>query len=409
MKTHADKHAAHLLKQLMDNMSDLIYFKDLHSRFILVNKAYAERVGFKSPNQLIGKTDFDLFTDEHARDAFKDEQRIIKTGVPIIGKEEKETWEGGGTTWVSTTKMPLKDHTGETVGTFGISRNVTERVLNEIKLKQYTKKLCRINEQMEEELRMAANLQQAFLPQSYPVYADAEGNDLLEFCHLYKADIQIGGDFCSVHRINENKAGILICDVMGHGVRAALVTGVIRTMLDNLIRTVKTPGALFTAMNQQLFPILRAQGMFIFATASYLEIDLKTGHLTGASAGHPPPLLIQPQQGHASLINQVPEQRGPALAVQQGFEYPSFSMQLHPGDSVLMYTDGIYEVSNESDEEFGTANLLQAAQQHLGLPLKELASSLIQVARDYSRSGKFDDDVCMIGFTLKNLHAPMEY
>lgn len=405
MKKHAQD-AAYLLAQLMNNISDNIYFKDRESRLILVNAAYVKWMHGHSPDEFIGKTDFELFSEEHARAAFEDEQRIIQTGEPLIAKEEKETWEDGSTTWVSTTKMPLKDEEGTIIGTFGISRNITEHMLNEIKLKQYTKKLCRINEQMEEELRMAANLQQAFLPQSYPKFTDAAGRRLIEFCHLYKADTQIGGDFCSVHKLSETRAGVLICDVMGHGVRAALVTGVIRTMLDNLIHTVSNPGDLFSAMNNQLCPMLQAQDLFIFATATYLIIDLQTGIVTGASAGHSAPMQIYTNQQRAALVNQVPENSGPALAIIKNFKYPTFSISLQPGDSLLMYTDGIYEVANKTHEEFGTTNLLRAAQQNSQLPLKDLAAQLIQASRDYSATGKFDDDVCLIGFTLKEYSAP---
>lgn len=408
MKKYTQENAVHLLKQLMDNMSDNIYFKDRDSRIILVNKAYSEWMGGQSPDDYIGKTDFELFSEEHARDAFDDEQRIIETGVPIIGKVEKETWANGSITWVSTTKMPLKDGDGQITGTFGVSRNITQHVLNEIKLKQYTKKMCHINEQMQEELRMAANLQQAFLPQSYPKYTDRSGNRLLEFGHHYEADIQIGGDFCSVHKLSDTKAGLMICDVMGHGVRAALVTGVIRTLIDNLITTVETPGQLFTAMNKQLSPILQSKDAFIFASASYLVIDVETGLLTGASAGHTAPIHIQTHQNRASLMNQIQDNAGPALAIMPEFEYTDFTVQLQPGDSILMYTDGIYEVSNQSDEEYGITHLLSVVQQNIDLPLKPLMNALINDARAYSATEKFDDDVCLIGFTLNQLLKPNE-
>jgi PAS domain S-box-containing protein len=102
-------------------------FKDTASRFLRVNQALAQRFGFRSPDEALGRTDFELFTEEHARQAYEDEQQILRTGQPLIGKEEKETWPDGHITWVSTTKMPLRDRQGQIIGTFGISRDITKR------------------------------------------------------------------------------------------------------------------------------------------------------------------------------------------------------------------------------------------------------------------------------------------
>jgi two-component system, cell cycle sensor histidine kinase and response regulator CckA len=117
----------HLLHTLMDNLPDVIYFKDRESRFTRINKAHAKEFGLSDPAQAVGKTDFDFFTDEHAQQAYADEQEIIRTGQPVVGKEEKETWPDGRETWVSTTKMPLRDAHGNIIGTFGVSRDITER------------------------------------------------------------------------------------------------------------------------------------------------------------------------------------------------------------------------------------------------------------------------------------------
>src|SRR4029077_15987852 len=157
-----------LLTTLMENLPHLIYFKDLDSRFIAVSRNLAEVHGRKDPAEIIGLTDRDLFATEHAEAALADERKIIHTGKPIVDYEEKEMWPDREDTWVSTTKMPLRDAQGNIVGTFGISRDITEkkRVADETPV--LTEELRTKNESLEEDLEMARDLQCAMLPQRFP-------------------------------------------------------------------------------------------------------------------------------------------------------------------------------------------------------------------------------------------------
>jgi diguanylate cyclase (GGDEF)-like protein/PAS domain S-box-containing protein len=130
-----------LLEALMDNTTDHIYFKDIQSRFLMIGSAQATRFGLNDPADAIGKTDFDFFTAEHAQAAFNDEQKILKTGLPIVDLEEKETWPDGSETWVSTTKLCRLDAAGQVIGTVGISRDITKRKLAEEALRSATDRL----------------------------------------------------------------------------------------------------------------------------------------------------------------------------------------------------------------------------------------------------------------------------
>lgn len=118
------------LQRLMDNIPDAIYFKDAGHRFTKVSR-YVHLKGIDDPQKAIGKTDFDFFTKEHAQDTFEDEEKILRTGKPIINKVEKETFPNGEIAWVSTTKAPLFDSDGLVNGIVGISRDVTEMKLSE--------------------------------------------------------------------------------------------------------------------------------------------------------------------------------------------------------------------------------------------------------------------------------------
>jgi sigma-B regulation protein RsbU (phosphoserine phosphatase) len=135
-----------LLHAILDNMPDAIYFKDLKSRFLRVNRYWLQKAGIKKAAELEGKTDFDFFTLEHARQAFNDEQEVIKSGKPIVGIEEKETWPDRPDTWVSTTKMPFLNKQGKVIGTFGISRDITE-------IKKYRDALQKAKNELEERVK----------------------------------------------------------------------------------------------------------------------------------------------------------------------------------------------------------------------------------------------------------------
>jgi PAS domain S-box-containing protein len=129
----------HLLESLLENSTDSIYFKDRESRFLRCSQAMSQR--FAGGTTLIGKTDFDLFTEEHARTAFEDEQKIIRTGCPLSGKIEREVAKDGRQSWALTNKMPLRNQAGEIIGTVGISKDITAIKQAEARLEHTHKEL----------------------------------------------------------------------------------------------------------------------------------------------------------------------------------------------------------------------------------------------------------------------------
>lgn len=116
-----------LLRALMDNVPDHIYFKDRQGRFLRANVAVAQFFGLTDPGQIVGRTVFEFFGKEAAQESHDDEQDVMATGKPILAKEVKQIWPGRQATWVSTTKMPLRDAGGIIIGTFGVSHDITER------------------------------------------------------------------------------------------------------------------------------------------------------------------------------------------------------------------------------------------------------------------------------------------
>ena len=129
-RKHADEalfEERNLLRMLMDNLPDAIYFKDSQGRFTHVSRARARSLGLGDPALAIGKTDFDFFTEDHARRALADEQAVMRSAEPLINIEQRDTLLDGRVAWVSTSKLPLRDQRGRIVGTFGTSHDITER------------------------------------------------------------------------------------------------------------------------------------------------------------------------------------------------------------------------------------------------------------------------------------------
>jgi PAS domain S-box-containing protein len=139
------------MSNLLSASWERVYFKDLLSRFLLVSAGWiAAYAPGRAADDLVGKTDFDVFSGEHASAALRDEQQIIRTGEPIVGKVELETYGGRTDTWVLTTKMPLRDGRGRIIGTFGISRDVTAQVRAENALARQALELRARNESLRE-------------------------------------------------------------------------------------------------------------------------------------------------------------------------------------------------------------------------------------------------------------------
>jgi len=394
-----------LLKNFMDNVTDMVYFKDLESRFILLNKSAAEWQGYRNPEDAVGKTDFDKYKEDVAQRMFDNEQRIIGTGEALDSMEEKETWKNGQTAWVSTKKMPLLNRVGEIIGTFGISRNISELKEAELRAERYAKEIRAIKESLEEDVRMAAGLQKTFFPHSYPVFPEGSAPEerAVDFHHYIHASGGVSGDFCTIRRLSHTEVGIFLCDVMGHGVRAAFGTALICAMVEEVAVEERDPAAFLSRMNKQLLPILRQEDMFLYATACYLVFDTSSGVLRVANAGHPSPLVMRESEGRVEWLKSENRScRGPALAIDDEAGYKTLEQQLQPGDAVIMYTDGLYEVTSAEGMEFGKDRLLEAACNLRDQSLENIFHGLIGAGRQFAGEGNFDDDVCLVGLRFRN-------
>ena len=398
-------HERQLLGCLMENLPDRIYFKDAQSRFICVNKAKLAKHGLTSMDEIIGMTDFDLFNPTRAKSAFEDEQRIMQTGEPLVGKEEQDIESDGTETWVSTTKMPLRDTKGGIVGTFGLSRDVTARKRAELALEISAELLRRKNAELQEDLEMARELQTALLPQQYPRFPhDAEpGKSALRFSHFFNPSAEVSGDFFDILPISDSQAGIFICDVMGHGVRAAMVAAIVRTLVEESRGRTEKPGEFMTRVNHALCGALKPTPTPIFVSAFFAVADLKTGDLHYANAAHPSPLCLRHGLGEGSVFGLSGGKPGPALGLFDSAVYETWTARLAKHDVLMLFTDGLFEVESATGEFYDEKRLKHAVERRLALSAEALCTEIVREIRDFSASKNFTDDVCLVTMEIDHL------
>lgn len=398
----------HLLTTLMDHIPDNIYFKDLESRFIAVNRAMARLFGKEDPSELVGKTDLDVFCADHAFRAMEDERRIIETGEPVVNVEEKETWPDGRVTWVSSTKMPLCDPRGRVIGTFGVSRDITLRKRAEHELARVAGELRTKNQALEEDLGMARELQNALLPQQFPRFprGSTEADSAIHFHHFYRPSTAVSGDFFDVFEVEENVAGLFICDVMGHGVRAALVASILRALVNELEPVWKQPTEFMGQLNRALRRILKDTRMPLFASAFYIVADLTNGSLSHANAGHPCPLRLARGGGADALHRLDGCKPGPALGLLDEAEYPCMRTEIAMPETVLLFTDGLFEVEAQDGSLYDYQALREVVGQLGGLKAADLCESVVEKVCEFSGQQEFSDDVCLIAMEIDHLASP---
>ena len=383
-----------LLRQLIDHVPLKIYFKDLDSRFVMANQGTWEHMGCKNAEELLGKHDRNFFQYDHWQPAYEDEQRIIRTGAPVLDLLEHETWHRGPETWVITSKFPWRDRPGNIKGTFGVSSDVTKLVTAEQQASDLAGQLVEKNEAYEEELMLARQIQQALVGQRFPAVA-VNGFSRLDFGTRYLPISGLAGDFFEVMKISDDRYGVLVCDVMGHGVRSALIVAMLRGLLEKQRALAEEPGRFLEGLNDGLAAILQRAETTMFATAFFGVVDLSANTFKYACAAHPGP-IIAGKNGIRQIACER-SQKGPGLGLIRGARYPTHHIALSEIDRLVLFTDGVLEAENQSGEPFFENRLMEIIGQHASEPLEGLLDAILSSVLAFSENRKFDDDVCLLG------------
>ncbi len=313
-----------------------------------------------------------------------------------------EAWRGGvpmrrkdGTAFDAQVSMAANvNPDGVTTGIVVSVADVTQEKEQQRQLEVYAEQLRQRNAEMAADLRMARDLQYAFLPSSYPAARDGAGGEL-RFAHIYRPSGLVGGDFFTVSPMEDGKTMVFVADVMGHGARAALAVATIRGMLESIARTTGDPGAFLTKLNAEYSAIFGGGVEVMFATAICAVFDTKAGEVRFAVAGHPMPMVLEGGLAREGAVEE--EALGPALGLFPDAAYEARPRPLRKGMRVLFYTDGLTEAHQGNQEEFGEGRMLEAMEAGAGEGLGGLLETVVGGAEGYIGGADFDDDVCVLG------------
>ncbi len=257
---------------------------------------------------------------------------------------------------------------------------------------------------------MARELQMAMLPQEFPEFLNGgklPGGSALEFFSFYHPTGAVSGDFFNVTALSDTTVGVFICDVMGHDVRAALVTAMMRAQIQDLSAATPDPGQLLTQINHNLFSIFKQTGATMYATAFYLVADVARGEIQYASAAHPDPLQVRRRAGVVEPLagnGATGRAKGPALGLFGDARFPTHSRKLEAGDLIALYTDGLIEINSQDERQLYTSELLaDALRRRTQLPSADLLNGVISEIHEFSGQPEFDDDVCLVGMEVKRV------
>jgi serine phosphatase RsbU (regulator of sigma subunit) len=185
--------------------------------------------------------------------------------------------------------------------------------------------------------------------------------------------------------------------------RAALVTAIMRGLVEELMPVAADPGKFLTEINRSLHAILRRTQEPFLATAFYAVADVTTAELRFANAGHPSPFHVRRAQGQVDRLKIVDPRHGPALGLFDKSIYPNCRSPLQPNDLIILFTDGLYEANNPAHEEFGEPRLLRAVQQRSQLATEKMFDELLAEVQSFSKATEFNDDVCLVGVEINRL------
>jgi phosphoserine phosphatase RsbU/P len=291
-------------RSIFENATEGIFKTTPEGKYLSANPTLARMYGYDSPGELLADlTDISrqLYVEPDRRRKFT---AAMRRDGRIQDFESQIYRRDGSVIWISENARAVHDEvTGELLYYEGMVQDITRRLAAEEARKQAEEKLVRYaqelrvkNSQFEADLEMARDIQQVFLTQNFPSFPRSltPEESWLGFSHLYQPAEQVGGDFFCVLPLSDTEAGVFICDVLGHGLRAALVTAIVRGLLEELTPIATDPGRLLSEINGSLIAIFRQTETPMLVTAFYLVVNTIDGQNVLLECGTPSTFSYSP-------------------------------------------------------------------------------------------------------------------
>ncbi|MEW6237143.1 MAG: SpoIIE family protein phosphatase [Candidatus Omnitrophota bacterium] len=284
----------------------------------------------------------------------------------------------------------------------GLENKVAKRTQDleekNFRLRLISEELSRAYSQIDDELKTVGELQKNLLPKPT---LDLDGVSIRCF---YMPNGRTGGDYYDFFPLGRQEMYVLIADVSGHGAPAAFIMGITRSIAHTLIKRKSSPGDVLTSLSNTLVGAIRS-GEFVTMFLGRLDLDAQV--LTYSAAGHPPPVLYSKQDG---TLTDIEVNRGLPLGILENHQYDELSLQLQPGDRLLLYTDGIIEACDAKREPFGEERLRAVMRKCEHSSPKDLLDMIMLELEQYVQHpldvDPLDDDVTLVALDFKAFSLP---
>lgn len=379
-----------LFHSLMDTLDEFISFKNGDGRFLAVSRYMLEQASKGNALDLLDLTNLEYLNALQVDFASEDECRIRSGQLLEIQKEEQivlNQYE----VWMLSRTLPLMAKSQRIAGTFNISRDITAE-------KKIRQSLLYSNELMEADLRLAQQLQEIMLKNSHGQLAGPRAtSNQLKFSAKYIPSFHVSGDFYSIVEISQRGVGFFVADVMGHGVRSAMVTAMMQIAIQQLNAYASEPAIYMAHLNSMLYKSINQIQHTLFATAIYCFVDLVDNHIQYVQAGGRHGVICSKSKC-VSLTGSV----GPALGLLPHSVYSDQSIPMKAGDRILLFTDGLSEASGVGSNslDFGERGVRASMRKHKDCSLDQMLDGILADVIHYHGDKVVEDDLCLISFEL---------